>query len=398
MNISMNNDTIIAPSTPYGLSAVSLIRLSGKKSISLTNKIFLNKDLNKVKSHTVHFGTIKYNNSIIDEVLVSIFKSPRSYTKENVVEISCHGSPYITNKIISIFIKLGVRIANKGEFTFRSFLNGNMDLSQAEAVADLISSNSKNSHKIALNHVRGNFSKKIQELRNELIDFSSLIELELDFSEEDVEFANRDKLSNTVNKILEYSKYLIDSYDATNVLKNGIEVVISGKPNVGKSTILNALINEEKAIVSSIPGTTRDIIEDTITIGGNIVRFFDTAGIRKAKNKIEKIGVNKGIEKAKNASIIIYIFDLLIDTIDLNINKNIIRSESSISINQRHYDSLSKVKKAMENVKKNLKGKSNTDLIALDIKYSLSYLGEITGEITNDDVLSNIFSKFCIGK
>ena len=243
MNISINNDTIIAPSTPYGLSAISLIRLSGKKSISLTNKIFLNKNLNKVKSHTIHFGTIKYKNNIIDEVLVSIFKSPRSYTKENVVEISCHGSPYITNKIISIFIKLGVRIANKGEFTLRSFLNGNMDLSQAEAVADLISSNSKNSHKIALNQIRGNFSKKIQELRNELIDFSSLIELELDFSEEDVEFANRDKLSNTVNKILEYSKYLIDSYDATNVLKNGIEVVISGKPNVGKSTILNALIN-----------------------------------------------------------------------------------------------------------------------------------------------------------
>ena len=451
------NDTIIAPSTPIGVSAISVIRISGKNSILLSNKVFKNKDLLKVNSHTLHYGSIVYKSEIIDEVVISIFKAPKSFTKENVVEISCHGSPFIIEKIISIFLILGARMANHGEFTLRAFLNGNIDLSQAEAVADLISSNSKNSHRIAINHIKGNFSKKINELREELINFSSLIELELDFSEEDVEFANREKLLITINKILDFSNYLIDSYDSNNVLKKGIEVVIAGKPNVGKSTILNALINDDKAIVSSIPGTTRDLIEDTITIGGNIIRFIDTAGIRKATNKIEKIGIDKAFNKAKNASIILYIFDLynetlnsiktqmsseilknknvilignksdlrikdkilnffiynnlkiistkklnyiesLLDVINNNIKKNLFKQESSISINQRHYSSLIKVKKSVENVKKNIQTKSNTDLIALDIKYSLSYLGEITGEITNDDVLSNIFSKFCIGK
>ena len=451
------NDTIIAPSTPIGVSAISVIRISGKNSILLSNKVFKNKDLLKVNSHTLHYGSIVYKREIIDEVVISIFKAPKSFTKENVVEISCHGSPFIIEKIISIFLILGARMANHGEFTLRAFLNGNIDLSQAEAVADLISSNSKNSHRIAINHIKGNFSKKINELREELINFSSLIELELDFSEEDVEFANREKLLITINKILDFSNYLIDSYDSNNVLKKGIEVVIAGKPNVGKSTILNALINDDKAIVSSIPGTTRDLIEDTITIGGNIIRFIDTAGIRKATNKIEKIGIDKAFNKAKNASIILYIFDLynetlnsiktqmsseilknknvilignksdlrikdkilnffiynnlkiistkklnyiesLLDVINNNIKKNLFKQESSISINQRHYSSLIKVKKSVENVKKNIQTKSNTDLIALDIKYSLSYLGEITGEITNDDVLSNIFSKFCIGK
>ena len=451
------NDTIIAPSTPIGVSAISVIRISGKNSILLSNKVFKNKDLSKVNSHTLHYGSIVYKSEIIDEVVISIFKAPKSFTKENVVEISCHGSPFIIEKIISIFLILGARMANHGEFTLRAFLNGNIDLSQAEAVADLISSNSKNSHRIAINHIKGNFSKKINELREELINFSSLIELELDFSEEDVEFANREKLLITINKILDFSNYLIDSYDSNNVLKKGIEVVIAGKPNVGKSTILNALINDDKAIVSSIPGTTRDLIEDTITIGGNIIRFIDTAGIRKATNKIEKIGIDKAFNKAKNASIILYIFDLynetlnsiktqmsseilknknvilignksdlrikdkilnffinnnlkiistkklnyiesLLDVINNNIKKNLFKQESSISINQRHYSSLIKVKKSVENVKKNIQTKSNTDLIALDIKYSLSYLGEITGEITNDDVLSNIFSKFCIGK
>ena len=454
MNI---NDTIVAQSTPFGESALAIVRLTGKKSIEIINKIFPNKDLNKVKSHTIHFGNLIYKDEVIDEVLVSVFKEPNSYTKENLIEISCHGSSYIIKKIITTTIDLGSRIANKGEFTFRSFLNGNMDLSQAEAVADIISSNSKNSHKLAINHIKGVFSNKIKELRKDLIDFSSLLELELDFSEEDVEFANRKKLSETVKEIIDYSDIIIDSFKLNNVIKDGINVIILGKPNVGKSTILNALLNDEKAIISDIPGTTRDIIEDTITIGGNIVRFIDTAGLRDTIDKIEKIGIEKAIKKTKEASIILYIIDLNASNIksikseleskflkdknvfvignkaDLNIkhdiktyfksrkhliisgikendviklkklienyiNINLIRKESSIMINERHYQLLKKVKDSLINVKNNIKNKSNTDLLAMDIKYALNHLGEITGEITNDEILGNIFSKFCIGK
>ena len=454
MNI---NDTIVAQSTPFGESALAIVRLTGKKSIEIINKIFPNKDLNKVKSHTIHFGNLIYKDEVIDEVLVSVFKEPNSYTKENLIEISCHGSSYIIKKIITTTIDLGSRIANKGEFTFRSFLNGNMDLSQAEAVADIISSNSKNSHKLAINHIKGVFSNKIKELRKDLIDFSSLLELELDFSEEDVEFANRKKLSETVKEIIDYSDIIIDSFKLNNVIKDGINVIILGKPNVGKSTILNALLNDEKAIISDIPGTTRDIIEDTITIGGNIVRFIDTAGLRDTIDKIEKIGIEKAIKKTKEASIILYIIDLNASNIksikseleskflkdknvfvignkaDLNIkqdiktyfksrkhliisgikendviklkklienyiNINLIRKESSIMINERHYQLLKKVKDSLLNVKNNIKNKSNTDLLAIDVKYALNHLGEITGEITNDEILGNIFSKFCIGK
>ncbi len=450
-------DTIVAQSTAYGESAIAIIRLTGKDAIKIANKVFPNKDLNKVKSHTIHFGDIIHKDEVIDEVLVSVFKAPNSYTKENLIEISCHGSSYIIKKIITITINLGARIANKGEFTFRSFINGNMDLSQAEAVADIISSNSKNSHKLAINHIKGVFSNKIKELRKDLIDFSSLLELELDFSEEDVEFANRKKLNETVNEIIDYSDIIIDSFKLNNVIKDGINVIILGKPNVGKSTILNALLNEEKAIISDIPGTTRDIIEDTITIGGNIVRFIDTAGIRNTIDKIEKIGIEKALKKTKEASIILYIIDLNVSNIksvkseleskflkdkniliignkgDLKIkddvktyfknkkhliisgikekdvlklkklienyiNLNLIREESSIMINERHYQLLKKVKNSLINVKNNIKNKSNTDLLAMDVKYALNYLGEITGEITNDEILGNIFSRFCIGK
>ncbi len=450
-------DTIVAQSTAYGESAIAIIRLTGKDAIKIANKVFPNKDLNKVKSHTIHFGDIIHKDEVIDEVLVSVFKAPNSYTKENLIEISCHGSSYIIKKIITITINLGARIANKGEFTFRSFINGNMDLSQAEAVADIISSNSKNSHKLAINHIKGVFSNKIKELRKDLIDFSSLLELELDFSEEDVEFANRKKLNETVNEIIDYSDIIIDSFKLNNVIKDGINIIILGKPNVGKSTILNALLNEEKAIISDIPGTTRDIIEDTITIGGNIVRFIDTAGIRNTIDKIEKIGIEKALKKTKEASIILYIIDLNVSNIksikselesnflkdkniliignkgDLKIkddvktyfknkkhliisgikekdvlklkklienyiNLNLIREESSIMINERHYQLLKKVKDSLLNVKNNIKNKSNTDLLAMDVKYALNYLGEITGEITNDEILGNIFSKFCIGK
>ena len=451
------NDTIVAQSTPHGKGAIGIIRLSGKNSITIINSIFPSKDLSKEKSHTIHFGNIEYENDIIDEVLVSIFKEPKSYTKENIVEISCHGSNYIIKKILSITVELGARVANRGEFTFRSFLNGNIDLSQAEAVSDLISSNSENSHKMAINHIKGVFSNKIKELRKDLINLSSLLELELDFSEEDIEFANREQLENLLDEILSFNNLLLDSYKLNNVIKDGINVLILGKPNVGKSTILNGLLEEDKAIISDIPGTTRDVLEDTITIGGNLIRFIDTAGIRKTDDKIEKIGIEKALNQIKKAALILYVFDLNKTNVnslerelnnnlfnkkhiiyignkgDLNVSKevdlyfsnkklkkisannnndinklknhinnyitkNLVSSDSSIMINERHYASLTNVNTSINNVKKNLKNKSNIDLLALDIKYALNHLGEITGEISNDEILGNIFSKFCIGK
>ena len=451
------NDTIVAQSTPQGKGAIGIIRLSGKNSITIINSIFPSKDLSKEKSHTIHFGNIEYENDIIDEVLVSIFKEPKSYTKENIVEISCHGSNYIIKKILSITVELGARVANRGEFTFRSFLNGNIDLSQAEAVSDLISSNSENSHKMAINHIKGVFSNKIKELRKDLINLSSLLELELDFSEEDVEFANREQLENLLDEILSFNNLLLDSYKLNNVIKDGINVLILGKPNVGKSTILNGLLEEDKAIISDIPGTTRDVLEDTITIGGNLIRFIDTAGIRKTDDKIEKIGIEKALNQIEKAALILYVFDLNktnVDALERELNndlfnkkhiiyignkgdlkvskevdlyfsnkklkkisannnndinklknhinnyitKNLVSSDSSIMINERHYASLTNVNTSINNVKKNLKNKSNIDLLALDIKYALNHLGEITGEISNEEILGNIFSKFCIGK
>ena len=451
------NDTIVAQSTPQGKGAIGIIRLSGKNSITIINSIFPSKDLSKEKSHTIHYGNIEYENDIIDEVLVSIFKEPKSYTKENIVEISCHGSNFIIKKILSIIVKLGARVANKGEFTFRSFLNGNIDLSQAEAVSDLISSNSENSHKMAINHIKGVFSNKIKELRKDLINLSSLLELELDFSEEDVEFANREQLENLLDEILSFNNLLLDSYKLNNVIKDGINVLILGKPNVGKSTILNGLLEEDKAIISDIPGTTRDVLEDTITIGGNLIRFIDTAGIRKTDDKIEKIGIEKALNQIEKAALILYVFDLNktnVDALERELNndlfnkkhiiyignkgdlkvskevdlyfsnkklkkisannnndinklknhinnyitKNLVSSDSSIMINERHYASLTNVNTSINNVKKNLKNKSNIDLLALDIKYALNHLGEITGEISNEEILGNIFSKFCIGK
>ena len=451
------NDTIVAQSTPQGKGAIGIIRLSGKNSITIINSIFPSKDLSKEKSHTIHYGNIEYENDIIDEVLVSIFKEPKSYTKENIVEISCHGSNYIIKKILSITVELGARVANRGEFTFRSFLNGNIDLSQAEAVSDLISSNSENSHKMAINHIKGVFSNKIKELRKDLINLSSLLELELDFSEEDVEFANREQLENLLDEILSFNNLLLDSYKLNNVIKDGINVLILGKPNVGKSTILNGLLEEDKAIISDIPGTTRDVLEDTITIGGNLIRFIDTAGIRKTDDKIEKIGIEKALNQIEKAALILYVFDLNktnVDSLERELNndlfnkkhiiyignkgdlevskevdlyfsnkklkkisannnndinklknhinnyitKNLVSSDSSIMINERHFASLTNVNTSINNVKKNLKNKSNIDLLALDIKYALNHLGEITGEISNEEILGNIFSKFCIGK
>jgi len=450
-------DTIVAQSTPPGKGAIGIIRLSGKNSINIVNSLFPSKDLSKVDTHTIHYGNIEYKDSIIDEVLVSVFKEPNSYTKENIVEISCHGADFIIKKILSLTIKLGARVADKGEFTFRSFLSGNMDLSQAEAVSDLISSNSENSHKIAINHIKGVFSNKIKKLRKDLINLSSLLELELDFSEEDVEFANRKQLEKLLNEILSFNNVLLESYKLNNVIKDGINVLILGKPNVGKSTILNGLIEEDKAIISDIPGTTRDVLDDTITVGGNLLRFIDTAGIRETEDKIEQIGIKKALNQVDNASLILYVIDLnntdlkslesesnskflknknviyvgnksdlkiekevnsyfkkndllmisanksndlsnLKDKIDLFISRNLVNEESSVMINERHFTSLTNVNESINNVKKNLNNKSNTDLLAMDIKYALNHLGEITGEVTNDEILGNIFSKFCIGK
>ncbi|MFT5763389.1 MAG: tRNA modification GTPase, partial [Saprospiraceae bacterium] len=291
-------DTIVALATPAGVGAIGVIRLSGPDAIQIVSRLFSGKNLLEQDSHTIHLGTIKNDEGkIIDEVLASLFVAPKSYTKENVVEVSCHGSHYIIQQLIQLFIKKGARMANPGEFTLRAFLNGQMDLSQAEAVADLISSNSETSHAIAMQQMRGGFSNEIQELRQQLLDFASLIELELDFSEEDVEFANREDLKKLILKIQSLIKTLIQSFHLGNVIKTGVSTVIAGRPNAGKSTLLNALLNEERAIVSSIAGTTRDTVEESLNIKGIQFRLIDTAGIRKAQGLIEQMGVEKTIEK-----------------------------------------------------------------------------------------------------
>ena len=457
-NLSEREDTIIALATPQGVGAIAVIRLSGKDAIKVTNEVFFGKNLENQPSHTIHFGTIRDGEKIIDEVLVSIFKTPRSFTKENVVEISTHGSSYIINQVIKLFVRKGIRLAKPGEFTQRAFLNGQFDLAQAEAVADLILADSETSHQAALNQMRGGFSSEIQELRNQLIHFASMIELELDFVEEDVEFASRDDLRALVERILRIVEELILSFDLGNVIKNGVPTVIAGKPNAGKSTLLNALLNEEKAIVSDIAGTTRDFIEDEISIGGVIFRFIDTAGLRETTDTIEAIGVSRTQEKMKTASLILYLFDLSdTDLVEINrdINKlenlgvpflkvanktdkakeNIIselkekhpdtifisagkkenleglkarilelvnldkfRTGNTIVTNIRHYDSLTKTRESLLEVLGGLDQEVTNDFLAMDIRRSLHYLGEITGEVTTDDLLANIFSKFCIGK
>lgn len=457
-NLTERKDTIIALATPQGVGAIAVIRLSGPEAIKITNLVFHGKNLENQPSHTIHFGTIRDGERIIDEVLVSIFVAPRSFTKENVVEISTHGSSYIINQVLKLFIRLGVRPAKPGEFTQRAFLHGQFDLAQAEAVADLIHADSESSHQAALNQMRGGFSSEIQELRNQLIHFASMIELELDFTEEDVEFASRDDLRKLVERILRIVEELILSFDLGNVIKNGIPTVIAGKPNSGKSTLLNALLNEEKAIVSDIAGTTRDLIEDELNLGGVIFRFIDTAGLRETTDVIEAIGVSRTQEKMKTASLILYLFDLS-DTslveINLDINKlenlgvpflkvankidsakdNIInelsknhpdavfisagkkenldelrarilalvnvdkfKTGNTIVTNVRHYDSLVKTRDSLFDILTGLDQEVTNDFVAMDIRRSLHFLGEITGQITTDDLLANIFSKFCIGK
>lgn len=456
----INKETIIALATPNGLGAISVIRISGKNAIPTTEKLFKgkkNKILSKQKSHTVHLGHLLKKGHELDEVLITLFKGPHSYTGEDTIEISCHGSTYVQKEIIDLFIDNGIRVANPGEFTLRAFINGKMDLNQAEAVADLIASENEGSHKLAMQQMKSGFSEDLKKLRSELLHFSSMIELELDFSQEDVEFAERGEFKRLTNKIESELKILIDSFQSGNVLKNGISVAIAGKPNAGKSSLLNTLLNEDKAIVSDIPGTTRDSIEDALVINGINFRFTDTAGLRETVDIIESKGIERTIEKIKNAKILLYLFDvndtdineiksstdsfkrkdlkiiLVRNKIDLKIeNKNLLKelkiselmeisatdSESVdklknrlvkevdilnpytdvIISNSRHYEALINALKAIEEVNKGLKDNISGDLLSVDIRRSIEYLAEITGEITNDDVLGNIFANFCIGK
>lgn len=450
------SDTIIALATAQGVSAIAVIRLSGDDSIQLVQRVFHGKDLTQQTSHTIHFGTIRDGERIVDEVLVSVFKDGNSFTKENSVEISCHGSPFIVKEIIKVLLHQGARLAGPGEFTKRAFLHGRFDLAQAEAVADLINAETENARQAAINQMRGGFSKEINHLREELIHFASLIELELDFGEEDVEFAKRDDLRKLIVKIQTYLSSLINSFDQGNVIKNGVPTVIAGRPNAGKSTLLNVLLNEEKAIVSEIPGTTRDVIEDEIVVGGINFRFIDTAGLRETQDVIEAMGVERTRDRMKKASLIIYLFDLQntslpeiheevkglevlgipfvkvgnkVDQAEAGLLKkleqedfifisaanktniqqlkdnllsyfhiNAVKSGDVLVTNLRHYQNLVQTHESLDRVLKGMSEGITGDFLAMDIRQSLHYLGEITGTITTDDLLENIFSKFCIGK
>ena len=462
----IQQDTIVALATPAGAGAIAVIRLSGDAALTIAAAIFVSisgKDLATQKTHTVHLGHIVDNHREIDQVLATIFKNPHSYTGENVVEFSCHGSNYIQQEIIQLALRSGCRMANAGEFTLRAFINGKMDLSQAEAVADLISSDSEASHKIAMQQMRGGFSSEIKKLRDELMNFASLIELELDFSEEDVEFANRDAFYALINKIQKVLKALIDSFAVGNVIKNGIPIAIVGEPNVGKSTLLNALLNEERAIVSEIAGTTRDTIEDEIILSGISFRFIDTAGIRETKDVVERIGIQKTFEKIGEAQVIVYLLDgktvletnkakeirveiakiqnkfpqtplvVVANKMDASkasfieeafkfehlqllsakektgiealkeklvsfVNTGALRNNDTIVTNSRHYDALLKALEEIIKVKEGMDMELSGDLLAIDIRQALYHFGEITGEITSDDLLGNIFANFCIGK
>ncbi len=444
-------EAICALATANGVGAIAVIRVSGLRSVEIVNTLFKGRDLTRVKSHTVHFGTIRDGDDVIDEVLVTIFRSPASFTREDSVEISCHGSDYIIRRILMLLVKGGARIANPGEFTQRAFLNGQFDLVQAEAVADLIAADSEASHRAALQQLRGGFSKQLASLREELIHFASLVELELDFGEEDVEFAGRDDLRNLINHLNESLLPLIGSFDLGNALKEGVPAAIIGAPNVGKSTLLNALLNEEKAIVTAIAGTTRDVIEDTMVLGGIKFRFIDTAGIRETRDVVEAIGIERSKKAMAKADIILLLFDseetfreLRPLTADIPGEKKVLwvrnkvdlslpgentpfprevlgisaatgqgleelkrriteiaasQSQSGIVVtNLRHYEHLLKTHQALNDVLRGLDDGVSGDFLAQDIRLALFHLGEITGTIVTDDLLANIFSRFCIGK
>jgi tRNA modification GTPase len=459
------NDTICALSTPPGMGAIAVIRISGPKAVEVAGNLFHSpkKDFSveNIPSQTIHFGSIGDDNDMLDEVLMSIFRSPNSYTGEDVVEISCHGSPYIQQKLLELLLSKGLRLANPGEFTLRAFLNNKFDLSQAEAVADLIASHSAASHDLALKQVRGGFSKKIRDLREKLLQFAALIELELDFSEEHEEFVDRQDLFNLLLELKNEISLLIKSFETGNVIKKGIPVTIIGKPNVGKSTLLNAILNEEKAIVSEIPGTTRDAIEDTIVIGGYSFRFIDTAGLRSSSGTIESMGIERTWEKIHEASVILYVFDVtrqsfedvlesvseLQDQTELSSKRLILVgnktdmlgelphgfrsfvehetifvsakrkenihllaesllksieetniSDRTLVSNVRHFEALKQALSAIEATHKGLETGLTADLLTIEIRTALHYLGEITGEITTEEILGAVFSRFCIGK
>ncbi len=461
-----SDETIVALATPPGIGAIAVIRLSGPEAISIAEKIFssnklLKKKLGSFQTHTLHFGNIIDNGKLIDEVLLSLFKAPHSYTGENTIEISCHGSTYIQQKIIQVCQSAGARMANPGEFTLRAFLNGRMDLSQAEAVADLIASDSASSHRLALKQMRGGFSEEIRQLRQKLVDLASLMELELDFAEEDVEFANRNDLKNTIIRLNEAIRKLYTSFELGNVIRRGIPIVIAGKPNAGKSTFLNVMLNEERAIVSETAGTTRDTIEEEITLEGIKFRLIDTAGLRETEDVIEMTGVSKSYEKMNESPVVLYLFDVLItrgrelkeeiEKLRASLNDNVkiipvgnkmdtvseynlhnefkmvdnvffisakensgidklsaylvslyshgkIDADHSIITSARHAALLKQTSEDLEKVFAGLEKNLSNDLIATDLRQALVHLGEITGQISTEDLLANIFSKFCIGK
>lgn len=454
----MKEDTICAISTPPGLGAIAVIRLSGPEAVPITNRVFKGTDLEKAKTHTAHFGRIMDGDHIVDEVVVTLFKGPKSYTGDDIVEISCHGSPYIQQRVLELLHKQGARYANPGEFTQRAFLNGKLDLVQAESVADLIAADSPAAHDLAMKQMRGGFSQEIKNLREKLIEFASLIELELDFSEEDVEFANRDDLVKTVEQLRTVIKGLIESFQYGNVMKKGVPVAIVGRPNAGKSTLLNALLKEERAIVSEIAGTTRDVIEDELIIDGISYRFIDTAGIREATDEIERVGIDRTYAKISEAMIVLLVVDR-IDLEDENLRLDVEKLRFSLSkeqklvvlvnkvddgdastmfltgletlvisaktgrgidelkqrlvemvtsgeagandmvvTNARHLQEFEQTYEALSRVIQGMKEGVTSDFIAMDIRQAVHHLGQLTGEITTDDLLDNIFSNFCIGK
>ena len=456
MKNNIKQDTICALATADGIGAIAIIRVSGKDTFKIVENIF-SKSLIDKDSHTAHFGVIKNGNEIIDEVLLTVFKNPKSFTGEDSIEIACHASTFIQQEILKLLLESGARMAKPGEFSMRAFMNGKMDLSQTEAIADLISSTSKIQHKVALNQMRGGFSSDLQQLRQQLLDFASLIELELDFSEEDVEFADRTQLENLISEIKTKINSLIESFSLGNVIKNGVPIAIIGRPNAGKSTLLNTILNEERAIVSQIAGTTRDTIEEKVIINGVEFRFIDTAGIRQTTDEIEKIGVERALNELNKSSVYIYLFDMDelsvsdvkkdLSTLPQSVDRLIVANKSdlvsddkiqtfknsdldfilisaknkdsiellkqklvdyskldeidqnqSIVTNARHFEALNKSYNAVLKVEQGLQNQITGDFLAMDIREILEHLGEITGNVSNDELLGNIFANFCIGK